>query len=166
MTSIKFSALIPAMLVLASCGRGAPAPAAAPPAFNPDDPAVMAALDSVVALSRAGADAVNADQALEPLNAEDNVSFMTGDLLITGKDEILKAFKQTYSTIKAQRHVPVGRRVRLLTPDVALYSAIGRGTYQDLSGKISEPVGLGTTAIFVRRDGVWRLAHFHQSVAP
>jgi uncharacterized protein (TIGR02246 family) len=165
MMRIELSVLLAAALALASCG-GTPTPAAAPPAFNPDDPAVTAALDSVVALARAGADAVNAEQTLAPLNAEDNLTFMSGDILIAGKAEILKAFQQTYATIKAQRHAPVARQVRLLAPDVALYSAVAKGTFQDLSGAISDPVGLGTTAIFVRRDGVWRLAHFHQSVAP
>lgn len=161
---IVLTTLVAASLVLASCS--APAPAALPPAFNPDDPAVTAALDSAVALARAGADAVDAEAALAPLNAVDDLSFMAGDILLAGKDEVLKAFRNTYAGIKAQRHVPVARRVRLLTPDVAIYSAIGRGTFQDLSGDISDPVGLGTTAIFIRRDGVWRLAHFHQSVAP
>ena len=157
--------LVTATLVLDACST--PAPAAAPAeAFNPEDPAVTAALDSAVAMARAGADAVDAAATLAPLNAEDNLTFMAGDILIAGKEEILKAFRDTYAQIKAQRHVPVARRVRLLAPDVALYSAVGRGTFQDLSGEISDPVGLGTTAIFVRRDGTWRLAHFHQSVAP
>ena len=143
-----------------------PRPAAAPPAFNPEDPAVTAALDSAVGLARAGADEVDADRTLAPLNAEDDLTFMTGDVLIAGRAEILKAFRSTYAEIKAQRHVPLARRVRLLTPDVAIYSAIARGTFQELTGEVSDPVGLGTTAIFIRRDGVWRLAHFHQSVAP
>jgi uncharacterized protein (TIGR02246 family) len=165
MTRIQHFALVASLLVGASCG-GSPAPAAAPPTFNPEDPAITAALDSVVALARAGADAVNAEQTLAPLNADTDMTFMTGDVLIAGKDEILKAFQRTYATIKAQRHAPVARRVRLLAPDVALYTSVAKGTYQDLSGTISDPVGLGSTAIFVRRDGVWHLAHFHQSVAP
>jgi uncharacterized protein (TIGR02246 family) len=162
---IEHSFLLAAALVAASCNT--PAPAAAPAAeFNPDDPAVTAALDSAVAMARAGADAVDAAATLAPLNAEDNLTFMAGDILIAGKAEVLKAFRDTYAQIKAQRHAPVARTVRLLTPDVAIYSAVGRGTFQDLSGEISDPVGLGSTAIFVRRDGTWRLAHFHQSVAP
>ncbi|HKP31015.1 MAG TPA: nuclear transport factor 2 family protein [Gemmatimonadales bacterium] len=161
---IEHSALLSAALVLASCKAPA-APAVKEPAFNPNDPAVIAALDSAVALAREGADAVNADQTLAPLHAEDNMTFITGDVLIAGREEILKAFRDTYATIKAQRHVPVARTARLLTPDVALYTGVVRGTFQDLSGKVSDPVGLGSTAIFIKRDGVWHLTHFHQSVA-
>lgn len=162
---IELSAAPGLLLLLSACSAPA-TPAAAPPEFDPEDPAVTAALDSAVAMARAGADAVDAESTLAPLKAEDNLTFMTGDILIAGKDEILKAFRNAYAGIKAQRHVPVARRVRLLTPDVALYIAVGRGTFQDLSGEISEPVGLGTTAVFIRRDGAWRLAHFHQSTAP
>jgi len=153
-----------AILVLASCT--APAPSAAPPAFDPADPSVVAALDSMVALAREGADNVNADAALAPLTPEDGLTFLTGDVLLTGKDEVLRAFRETYAQIQRQRHAPITRQVRLLAPDVALFVGLGRGTFQDSSGTISDPVGLGTTAVFVRRDGVWRLVHFHQSVAP
>src|SRR5262245_7418334 len=137
-------------LFLTACNASAPAPAAAPPAFNAEDPAVIAVLDSMVSLARAGADAVNADETMRPRSAEDNLTFMTGDVLLAGKEEILKAFRDTYAQIKAQRHVPVARRVRLLTPDIALYTAVGKGAFQDLSGEISKPVGLGTTAIFIK----------------
>src|SRR5262245_31214886 len=152
-------------LFLTACNASAPAPAAAPPAFNAEDPAVIAVLDSMVSLARAGADAVNADETMRPLNAEDNVTFMTGDVLIAGKEEILKAFRVTYAQIKALRHVPVARRVRLLTPDVAPCTAVAKDAYQDLAVESSKPVGLGTAAVFIKRDATWRLVHFHQSVA-
>lgn len=159
-----FAGLFATALVLASCT--APAPVVPPPAFDPDDPSVVAAIDSMVALARAGADNVNADEALAPLHPEDSLTFLTGDVLITGKDEILTAFRDTYAQIRRQRHAPITWRVRLLAPDVALFVGLARGTFQDSAGTISDPVGLGTTGVFVRRDGVWRLVHFHQSVAP
>ncbi len=159
-----FAGLFATALLLASCT--APAPVAAPPAFDPNDPSVVAALDSMVTLAREGADNADADRALAPLNAEDSLTFMTADVLITGKEEILRAFRETYSQIRRQRHAPIARKVRLLSPDVALFVGLARGTFQDAQGAISDPVGLGTTGVFVRRDGVWRLVHFHQSVAP
>lgn len=159
-----FAGLFTTALLLASCT--APAPAAAPPAFDPSDPSVVAAIDSMVTLAREGADNVHADQALAPLNAEDSLTFTTADVLIAGREEILRAFRETYTLIRRQRHAPIARKVRLLAPDVALFVGLGRGTFQDSAGDISDPVGLGTTGVFVHRDGVWRLAHFHQSVAP
>jgi len=160
----QLAALITSAFVLTSCAS--PEPVAAPVSFDPEDPAVVATLDSIVALVRAGADAVNADQTLGPANPEPSLVFMAGDVLIVGKDEVLKVFRDTYAQIRTQRHAPTARRVQLIAPDVAIYSALGRGVFQHLNGEISEPVGLGTSAVFVRRDGVWRLAHFHQSVAP
>jgi ketosteroid isomerase-like protein len=160
----QLAALVASALILASCAS--PAPVAAPASFDPEDPAVTATLDSIVAMVRAGADAVNADQTLGPANPEPDLVFMAGDALIAGKDEVLKVFRDTYAQIRAQRHAPIARRVQLIAPDVAIYSALGRGTFQDLNGEVSEPVGLGTSAVFVRRDGVWRLAHMHQSVSP
>jgi len=154
-----------AALTLASCSQPAAAPAAVS-TFDPNDPSVVAALDSMVFLAREGANDANAEQAIAPLKAESDFTFLTGDVLIAGKEEILKAFRDTYSHIHRQRFAPIARRVRLIAPDVALYVGTGRGTFQDSTGYISDPVGLGNTAVFIRRDGAWRLVHFHQSVAP
>lgn len=154
-----------AAFTLASCGQAA-APAAALPSFDPNDPTVVAAIDSMVALMREGANEVDADATLSPLNPEGDLTFMTGDVLLAGKEQILKAFRHTYSQIRRQRFAPVARQIRLIAPDVALFVGTGRGTFQDSTGYISDPVGLGNTGVFVRRDGVWRLVHYHQSVAP
>jgi hypothetical protein len=55
--------------------------------------------------------------------------------------------------------------VRLLSPDVAVVMAVGEGTYTDKAGWTSAPVGMGTTIIFLRENGVWRARHAHQSIA-
>ena len=44
--------------------------------------------------------------------------------------------------------------------------AVSEGTYTDIAGWTSEPVGLGTTIVFVRENGQWRARHAHQSIAP
>jgi len=49
---------------------------------------------------------------------------------------------------------------------VAVFSAVGEGTYTDLAGWTSEPVGLGLTIIFVLEDGRWVGRVVHQSIAP
>lgn len=149
-------------LVLTACSP-APAPVASAPAFNPDDPTVVAAIDSMIAAARDAADDADADRALAALNAVDEVTFLTGGVLLTGKAYISNAFKETYADIRRQKHIPIARKVRLLAPDVALFEGLARGTYQTKTGEISDPVAVGTTALFVRKDGQWRLVHFHQS---
>jgi putative ABC transport system substrate-binding protein len=50
-------------------------------------------------------------------------------------------------------------------PEVVLVTAVSEGTYTDKAGYTFPPVGLGSTAVFVRRGGEWRVIHYHQSVA-
>jgi uncharacterized protein (TIGR02246 family) len=136
-----------------------------PAAFNPEDPAVVAQIDSALRQAMDGAAAVDADKALAVATRDKDFTFVTGDVMLVGYDDILKRFKETYSTLEKQ-HTEIGTsRVRLLSPDVALVTAVGEGTYTDKAGFTSEPVGLGATLVFVRRDGEWRVTHFHQSVA-
>lgn len=162
---IEAAVLTVTTLALAACS--APAPSAAPAAsFNAEDPVVVAILDSMVALAREGANAANADLALGALNPVDDVTFLTGDILLTGKENILIAFRATYSQIQRQRYAPIGRIVRLIAPDIAIYSGIGKGTFQDSDGYVMEPVWLGASCVFAKKDGAWRLVHFHQAVQP
>ncbi|MCL7982681.1 MAG: nuclear transport factor 2 family protein, partial [marine benthic group bacterium] len=57
------------------------------------------------------------------------------------------------------------KRIRLLSPDIAVLTAVSEGTYTDKAGWTSEPVGIGHTIIFVRENGTWRARHVHQSIA-
>ncbi|HET6278113.1 MAG TPA: nuclear transport factor 2 family protein [Candidatus Polarisedimenticolia bacterium] len=162
---IELATLTLSVLVLASCS--APAPAAAPAeAFNPEDPAVTATLDSMVALARDGANAADADRALAALNAVEDFTFMSGKLILTGKEHILGAFRDTYAQVHRQAYAPIGHKVQLIAPDVAIYSALGRGSFQDKDGNVSDPVHIGASMVFMRRDGVWRAVHLHQTVQP
>jgi hypothetical protein len=74
-------------------------------------------------------------------------------------------FRKTYSGIKSQQQSISHKRVRLLSPDVAVLMAVGEGTYTDKAGWTSPPVGLGLTVVFVREHGVWQAQHIHQSIA-
>ena len=136
-----------------------------PAAFNPEDPAVKAQIDAAVRQSMAGAAAVDAEKALAVSTKDKDFTFVTGDVMLVGYEEILSRFKETYSTLEKQHTEITTSRVRLLSPDVALVTAVGEGTYTDKAGFTSEPVGLGATLVFVRTNGEWRVAHFHQSVA-
>jgi uncharacterized protein (TIGR02246 family) len=160
LATLKFSAL-----VLASCS--APAPAAAPAeTFNPEDPAVTAVLDSMVALARDGANNADADKAIAALNADDQFTYMSGEMILRGKERILGAFRDTYSQVRRQAYAPIGREVRLIAPDIAIYSGLGTGSFQDKDGNVSDPVHIGVSGVFVHKDGKWRLMHIHQSIQP
>ena len=157
---------IPTPLVTAACLLGVAACQPAPAPFNPDDPAVIAAIDSVVKGAMEGAAAVDADKVLAMAEGKGELTFMTGDVLLTGLEPIREQFRKTYSGLTSQHQTLLEKRVRLLSPDVAVVMAVGEGTYTDQAGWTSPPVGMGTTIVFVREDGRWRARHAHQSIAP
>jgi len=130
--------------------------------FDPEDPAVVAAIEAQMKAAMEGAAAVDAAKVLSI--AGDDLTFVTGDVMLSGRDTIRARFDDTYSGLERQEQSYPERRVRILSPDVALVLATGEGTYTDKAGWTSEPVGLGITIVFVRENGVWRAVHAHQSV--
>jgi uncharacterized protein (TIGR02246 family) len=96
--------------------------------------------------------------------ADDDMTFITGDVMLSGLDTIRAGFEDTYSGLASQQQTLLEKRVRVLSPDVALVLATGEGTYADKAGWTSEPVGLAITIVFVRDNGVWRAVHAHQSI--
>jgi uncharacterized protein (TIGR02246 family) len=133
------------------------------PAFNPEDPAVIAELESRLQSTMDGA--AKADAAQVVAGAGDDATFVTSDVMLNGLDNIRAQFADTYSGLASQTHTLHEKRVRILSPDVALVMATGEGTYTDKAGWTSEPQGLGLTIVFVRQNGAWRAVHAHQSVA-
>lgn len=146
-----------ALAAVTACGPGR---------FNPDDPDIVAAIDSLVAVAMEGARSADADQVLAFAEGEGELTFITGDVLLTGTEPIRSAFKTTYAGIQSQSQTIIEKRVRVLSPDVAVVMAIGEGTYTDKAGWTSPPVGIGTTIVFVRENGQWRARHAHQSIQP
>jgi uncharacterized protein (TIGR02246 family) len=133
------------------------------PTFNPEDPAVIAAIESELQSMMKSAAEADAEQLLAVF--DDDTTFVTGDVMLSGIDDIRERFTDTYSGVASQRHAILEKRVRILSPDVALVMATGEGTYTDKAGWTSEPVGLAVTTVFVRKNGVWRGVHAHQSIA-
>ena len=97
---LKRVAFAACAIVILGAGACQPAP------FNPEDPAVIATIDSLLKNVMEGAAAADADRVL----------------------------------------------------------AFAEGTYTDKAGWTSDPVGIGTTIVFVKEDGQWRARHAHQSV--
>jgi len=139
--------------------------AACQPQFDPEDPAIVAALDSVVQAAMEGARQVDADRVLAMAEGEGELTFITGDVLLSGLESIRAQFQNTYAGLASQQQTVYEKRVRVLNPDVAIVMAIGEGTYTDKAGWTSPPVGIGTTIVFVREGGQWRARHAHQSIA-
>jgi uncharacterized protein (TIGR02246 family) len=131
--------------------------------FDPDDPAAIAAIDSMAQSMMAGARNVNVAQVLG--EAAPDVTFITGDLMLTGRETLQASFARTYEGLARQDWTVFDRRIRLVSPDVALVTTVGEGTYTDKAGWTWDPVGIGMTLVFVREDGQWRVRHAHQSIA-
>jgi len=129
------------------------------------DPDSVAAIDTILDKAVAAAGAANAEGVLASTTTDGTFTFITGDTMLTGYDEALADFKKTYALLRGQTNQIIEKRIRFLTPDVVLVSAVSEGTYTDKAGFTSPLVGLGSTAVFVRRGGAWRLIHYHQSVA-
>jgi uncharacterized protein (TIGR02246 family) len=132
-----------------------------PAQFDPDDPVATAAIDSIVQSMMAGARNVDAAQVLS--GAAPDVTLITGDMMLTGLETLRARFDETYAGLVRQEQTLVESRIRLVGPDVALVTAIGGRT--DKAGWTSDTVGIGTTLVFVRENGAWRVRHAHQSIA-
>ncbi len=135
-----------------------------PASFDPNDPETLAAIDSVMQSVMAGAAAADVNRVLAPAEGEGELTFITGDVMLSGLETIHARFEDTYASIQSQQQDILEKRVRILSPDVAVVMAVGEGTYTDKAGWTSEPVGIGTTIVFVREDGHWRIRHAHQSI--
>lgn len=153
--------LIPAVIagavLLGSCS---------PPAdFDPEDPEVIAAIDSLVQLTMEGSRDADADRVLAMAEGEGEFTFITGDLMLKGLETIREDFEETYAAVASQTQTILEKRIRLVAPDVVVLTAVSEGTYTDKAGWTSEPVGMGYTIVFVRENGEWRARHVHQSIA-
>ena len=143
---------------------GLPACAPRPGAVDPNDPIITAAIDSLLRQTLDAALKVDADGVTSV--GADSLTFVTGDVILAGLQPIREQFRQTYGHLQRQDQTVLEKRVRVLSPDVAIAIVTAEGTYTDRAGWTSPPVGLGTTVVFVRENGQWRAQHVHQSVAP
>jgi len=133
--------------------------------FDPQDPAIIAALDSIADAAREGSAQVDADRVLAMAEGEGELTFITGDVMLSGFEQVHTSFKNTYAGLASQQQAVLEQRIRILSPDVALVMAVSEGSYTDKAGWTSELVGIGITIVFVRENGQWRARHAHQSIA-
>lgn len=133
--------------------------------FDPQDSAAIAEINSLVEKAMEGARNADADRVLEMAEGASDLTFITGDVMLSGVETIRAAFEDTYEGIEGQSQTVIDSKIRLLSRDVAIVTAVAEGTYTDRAGWTSEPVGMGHTLVFVRQDGEWRVRHAHQSIA-
>ena len=150
------TAFLSGAVLLASCGQTQTAE------FDPEDPVAIAEIDALLDVTLEGARQVDADRVLAMAEGEAEFTFITGDLMIAGLETIREDFENTYDGLESQSQTILAKRIRLLSPDVAVMTGVSEGTK---AGWTSEPVGLGHTIIFVRENGQWRAVHAHQSIA-
>ena len=134
------------------------------PSFDPEDPAIVAEIESRFQSAMEGAARVDVDQVLEGAAGAGELTFITGDVMLSGLDRIRVRFEETYSGLASQELTFFEKRVRILGPDAALVMAVGEGTFTDQAGWTSEPVGIAVTVVFARENGTWRVRHAHQSI--
>jgi uncharacterized protein (TIGR02246 family) len=151
-------ATVAGSVLLASCRP--------PVEFDPEDPAIIAAIEAVVDEAIEGSRNVDADRVLAMAEGEGELTFITGDVMLSGLEYIRESFRDTYAGLESQDNTIIEKRVRILSPDVAIVIATSEGKYTDKAGWTSEPVGMGHTIVFVRENGEWRARHVHQSIAP
>jgi uncharacterized protein (TIGR02246 family) len=92
--------------------------------FDPEDPQVVAEIESQLQSAMAGAAAADADRVLASAGGEGELTFITGDVLLSGLDTIRASFEDTYANIAKQDQTIREKRVRLLSPDVAVLAAV------------------------------------------
>jgi len=148
-------------LVIGGCGGSS---ASSTATVDPNDAAITAAIDSLLNVALDGASRADADRVLEPAAGTGEVTLLIGNVMLSGVDSIRARFRATYSGIERQDQKLYEKRVRVLTPDVAIATVIAEGTYTDKAGWTSEPVDIGTTLVFVKENGQWRIRHGHQSI--
>lgn len=151
----------PVLILIGTASLGA----CTQPTFDPEDPAIVAAIETRFEAVLEGAAAADTDRVLGTSEGKEDLTFVTGDVMLEGFEPIRARFEETYAGLKRQDHTVLEKRIRILGPDVALLMAVGEGTYTDKAGWTSEPVGIGVSIVYVREGDTWRARHLHQSIA-
>lgn len=134
--------------------------------FDPNDPAVLAVIDSLMQVTVEASRRVDPVGVMAAMGTGEDFTLVTGDVMLRGSDAVAAAMADTYSGLQSQYSTVSQSYARLLSPDVAVFSAVSEGTYTDLAGWTSEPVGMGITVVFVRENGRWMGTLVHQSIVP
>jgi hypothetical protein len=64
--------------------------------FDPEDPVISAVIDSIANAAREGSAQVDADRVLAMAEGEGELTFITGDVMLSGFERIHTAFKNMW----------------------------------------------------------------------
>ena len=83
----------------------------------PNSVTPAAAIDSILSVALDGSAHVDADKVLSIAGNDTGLTFITGDLMLSGLDNIRNQFKKTYAGLASQHQTIDQKRVRLIAPD-------------------------------------------------
>ena len=154
---MKFTAIVAVLTGLSAACRVASREAVAV-----DSRAIEDTLRSLVTRSFEDISKRNAEGALMPM--ADDVVFVGDGMMVTGKDSLLRMTALAFSdwhSVKADVEIT---RVQVLSPEAAVVNWESHVTAIDSKG-VETPLGGIVTAVFMKRNGQWRIIQ-QQQCAP
>jgi uncharacterized protein (TIGR02246 family) len=158
------SRILPALTLCSAIVLGGCGGTSATAKVDPSDPTITATVDSLLGVALDGAARADADRALQVVADSGEVTLLVGNVMFTDLDKIRSGFRETYAGLERQDQTLLEKRIRVISPDVAIATIIGEGTYTDKAGWTSEPVDIATTLVFVKENAGWRVRHAQQSI--
>ena len=112
--------LVLAALVMAAACRSQAA------AVNPNDPEIVAAVETILDKAVAAAAAVDPAGALSATTRDDTFTFITEDTMLLGDHEALAAFHTTYALLQKQTNQIIEKRTACCPRTSSWYRRCGR----------------------------------------
>jgi len=92
--------------------------------FDPNDPAVLAVIDSLMQVTVEASRRVDPVGVMAAMGTGEDFTLVTGDVMLRGSDAVAAAMAETYSGLQSQYSTVSQSYARLLSPDVAVFSAV------------------------------------------
>jgi len=160
MTSRAVVAGAAALLLAAGCGSAPPALTDAHRAALADSVEQVATQMFASLASRADADTI-----LSYFVGGDSLVVAEDGMLFPSYDSLVSALRATWRPGSTFRGSLGEKRVRVLSPDVVVVTAIISGTGADSAG-VETPTRFAWTGVYLRTAGGWKIAARHESSAP
>lgn len=111
----------------------------------------------------AAAESKDADAMFDLIVNHDKDVIIQDGALIPTWQEAKDTIETGFGTVESVQYRFDRRRVNVLSPDIAVMTSAGATTVVTLSGQ-SFTTPFANTAVFILRDGRWKIVHGHHSV--